>query len=141
MGALAGAGGIVKGVESVEGVKDPVQVAKDLARKSNTVVAITGKRDILSDGTRVLGVDNGHVMLQTITGTGCMATTVVAMFCALERDYLVAATAALACYGLAAQRAARRAKGPGAFRAALLDALYQLTPAQVRTGARVVELE
>jgi hydroxyethylthiazole kinase len=141
VGALAGAGGVVKGVESVEGVKDPVQVAKDLARKYNTIVAITGKRDIISDGTRVLGVDNGHVMLKTITGTGCMATTTIAIFCAVERDFQVASAAALACYGLAAQRAARRAKGPGTFRAALLDALYQLTPAQVKTGARIVELE
>jgi hydroxyethylthiazole kinase len=141
MGALAGAGGIVKGVESVEGVRDPVQVAKDLAWKHNTVVAITGKRDIISDGKRVLGVDNGHVMLKTITGTGCMATTTIAIFCAVEKDFLVATAAALACYGLAAQRAARRAKGPGAFRAALLDALYQLTPAQVKTGVKIVKLE
>ena len=141
VGALAGAGGIVKGVESVEGVKNPVQVAQDLERKQNTVVAITGKRDIISDGTRVLGVDNGHVMLKTITGTGCMATTVIAIFCAVESDYLIASAAALACYGLAAQRAARRAKAPGTFRAALLDALYQLTPAQVKMGVRVVELE
>jgi hydroxyethylthiazole kinase len=53
----------------------------------------------------------------------------------------VAATAALACYGLAAQRAARRAKAPGSFRAALLDAIYQLTPAQIKAGVKVVNLE
>jgi hydroxyethylthiazole kinase len=141
VGALAGAGGTVKGVESVEDVKDPTAVAKMLAQKYNTVVAITGKRDIVSDGTRVFGVDNGHVMLKTITGTGCMSTTMVAAFCAVEKDYLVAATAALACYGLAAQRAARRAKAPGSFRAALLDAIYQLTPAQIQAGVKVVKLE
>ncbi len=141
VGALAGAGGIVKGVESVEGVRDPVGVAKNLASKYNTVVAITGKRDIISDGTRVMGVDNGHAMLKTITGTGCMATTMIGAFCAVEKDYLVATTAALACYGLAAQHAARRAKAPGSFRAALLDAIYQLTPAQIKAGVKVVRLE
>jgi hydroxyethylthiazole kinase len=140
VGALAGAGGVVKGVESVEGVKDPVKVAQELAAKYHTVVAITGKRDIISDGQRVLGVDNGHPMLKTITGTGCMATTVVAIFCAVESDYTLATTAALACYGLAAERAARRAKAPGSFRSALLDALYRLTPAQVRLGTKVIEL-
>jgi hydroxyethylthiazole kinase len=140
VGALAGAGGVVKGVESIQGVHDPIRVAKDLARKAATVVAITGKRDIISDGTRVLGVDNGHAMLQAITGTGCMATTVVAIFCAVEKDHLIASAAALACYGLAAQRAARRAHAPGTFRAALLDALYQLTPAIVKTGTRIIEL-
>ena len=93
-------------------------VARDLALRRATVVAITGKRDILSDGTRILGVDNGHEMLKTITGTGCMATTVVAIFCAVEPDRLVAAASALACYGLAAERAARgtRGRGPSARR-------------------------
>jgi hydroxyethylthiazole kinase len=140
VGALAGAGGVVKGVESVEGVKDPVKVAQELAARYHTVVAITGKRDIISNGQRVLGVDNGHPMLKTITGTGCMATTVVAIFCAVESDYTLATTAALACYGLAAERAAKRAKAPGSFRSALLDALYRLTPAQVRLGTKVIEL-
>ena len=113
VGALAGAGGVVKGVESVEGVADPQAVARELALRRATVVAITGKRDILSDGTRVLGVDNGHEMLKTITGTGCMATTVVAIFCAVESDRLIAAASALACYGLAAERAARGTPGTG----------------------------
>jgi hydroxyethylthiazole kinase len=140
VGALAGAGGVVKGVESVEGVADPVRVARDLARRGATVVAITGKRDILSDGTRVLGVDNGHEMLKTITGTGCMATTVIAVFCAVEADRLLASAAALASYGLAAEKAARRAKGPGSFREALLDSLYNLKPAALLKGVRIVEL-
>ncbi len=140
IGALAGAGGIVRGVDSVEGVKDPARVATNLAQQYATVVAITGKRDLLSNGRRVLGVDNGHALLQTITGSGCMATTAIAAFCAVEPDPLLATAAALACYGLAAERAARHAKGPGSFRAALLDALYQLTPAQIKTGVRIVEL-
>src|SRR5512136_1204953 len=48
IGALSGAGGVVKGVESVEGVKDPAAVALRMARELGTVVAIGGKRDILS---------------------------------------------------------------------------------------------
>ncbi len=140
IGALAGAGGEVRGVDSVQGVSDPAAVTRDLAKRKSTTVAITGRRDILSDGTRVLGVDNGHPMLQAITGTGCMATTVVAIFCAVETDRLLASTAALASYGLAAEKAARRAKGPGSFREALLDCLYHLTAADVAKGARIVEL-
>ena len=88
-----------------------------------------------------MGVDNGHIMLKTITGTGCMATTIVGAFCAVEKDYLIATTTALACYGLAAERAARLSKGPGSFRSALLDAIYHLTPAQVQIGVKVVKLE
>jgi len=140
VGALAGAGGVVKGVESVEGVADPAGVARELAKRRATVVAITGKRDIISDGKRVLGVDNGHEMLKTITGTGCMATTVIAIFCAVESDRLVATAAALAAYGLAAQNAAVGTPGPGSFRAALIDCLYNLKPGDVTKGARIVDL-
>jgi hydroxyethylthiazole kinase len=140
VGALAGAGGVVKGVESVEGVADPAGVARDLARRRTTVVAITGKRDFVSDGTRVLGVDNGHEMLKSITGTGCMATTTIAVFCAVEPNRLLATAAALACYGLAAQLAARVARGPGSFRAALIDCIASLTPGDVTKGARIVEI-
>ncbi len=140
VGALAGAGGEVKGVESVQGVADPAGVARELAKRRATVVAITGKRDIISDGTRVLGVDNGHELLKTVTGTGCMATTVIAIFCAVESDKLLATAAALAAYGLAAEQAARGARGPGSFRTALMDCLYNLKPADVTKGARIVEL-
>jgi hydroxyethylthiazole kinase len=103
-------------------------------------VAITGKRDFISDGKRTFGVDNGHEMLKTITGTGCMATTVVAIFCAVEPDKLVATASALACYGLAAERAARGTKGPGSFRSSLLDELYHMTPSIVEKGAQVVDI-
>ncbi len=141
IGALAGAGGVVKGVDSVEGVADPVGVARDLARRRAAAVAITGKRDILSDGTRALGVDNGHELLTAITGSGCMATTAIAVFCAVERDRLLAAASALAAYGLAAEQAARRARGPGSFREALLDCLYHLKPADLVKGVRIVGLD
>ena len=126
IGALAGAG-TVKGVDSVEGVADPQAVARDLAARREPVVAITGKRDILSDGTRVLGVVHGHQSLQTITGSGCMATTVVAIFCAVESDRLIArGLRSGLLLGLAAEYAARHSRGPGSFRASLLDELFHL---------------
>jgi hydroxyethylthiazole kinase len=140
IGVLSGAGGVVKGVESVEGVADPVAVAQCMARERRTVIAISGKRDVISDGQRVLGVDNGHQWLTTITGTGCMATTVIAAFAAVEDDYLAAAAGGLACFGLAAELAAEKANGPASFKVALFDQLYNLTSQQLAEGARIVEL-
>lgn len=140
IGALSGAGGIVKGVESVAEVRDPVAVAQGLAQKRRTVIAITGKRDVLSDGRRVLGVDNGHSWLTTITGTGCMATTMIAAFATVEQDYLLAAAGGLACFGLAAELAATKAHGPASFKLAFFDQIYNLTSEQLAEGARIVEL-
>lgn len=136
IGALGGMGGVVKGVETVEEVEDPVEVASTMARKYGLTIAITGKRDIISDGKRVMAVDNGHAMLKTITGTGCMATTMIAAFAAVERDYLLAATGGLVCYGLAAERAAARCEGPASFKTALLDEIYNLNTQVIQKGQK-----
>ncbi|MBS3966579.1 MAG: hydroxyethylthiazole kinase [Truepera sp.] len=141
IGALAGAGGEVKGVESVGGPEDVAGVARQAARAWGSVVAVTGQRDIVSDGQRLLVVDNGHSWLTSLTGTGCMATTTVAAFAAVEQDALLAAAGALATFGLAAELAAVHAAGPASFKAVLFDQLYHLTPAQVKAGARISRLE
>jgi hydroxyethylthiazole kinase len=141
IGAVSGMGGTMRGVESIGSDASADEMARHTARTHNAIVAITGKRDIVSDGTRTLGVDNGHRWLTTLTGTGCMATTAIATFAAVARDdYLAAAASALAAYGLAAELAADHARGPGTFRAAFLDALYHLTPEQVAEGARIAEI-
>jgi hydroxyethylthiazole kinase len=132
---------LVRGVESVGDAGDSLALARSAARQWSSVVAITGPRDILSNGRRALGVDNGHRWLTTITGTGCMATTAIAAFCAVEGDPLIAAAGGLACLGLAAERAAQQARGPASFKVALLDAVYHLTPEELYRGARIVELE
>jgi len=140
IGAVAGAGGEVKGVESIRGLDDPMATAMTLARKYKTVVAITGARDILSDGKRVLGVDNGHPWLSANTGTGCMSTAIIGAFCAVEQDYLIAAAAALSCFGLSAAMAATEARGPASFKVALLDSLYNMTPTRLAEGAKIIDL-
>jgi hydroxyethylthiazole kinase len=140
IGALSGTGGAVRGVESVEALHDPVDAAWNLARRHRVTVALSGKRDIVSDGQRVLGVDNGHLWLTAVSGTGCMASSVIAAFASVERDYLVAAAGGLACFGLAAELAAPMANGPASFKVALLDQIYHLQAEQLAEGARIVEL-
>jgi hydroxyethylthiazole kinase len=135
LSTLVGLGGEVKGVESISG-GDAIDVARRMARRWGLTAAVTGERDVISDGQRTIGVDNGHEWLTTVTGSGCMATSMVAAFAAVEPDALLAAAAGLVCFGLAAELAADRASGPASFKVALFDALYSLTPEQVRSGAK-----
>jgi hydroxyethylthiazole kinase len=140
-GEEEGAPALVRGVESVAQIEDRAALARSAARRLGCTVAITGARDVISDGGRVLGVDNGHRWLTTVTGTGCMSSAAIAAFCAVEPDPLLAAAGGLAALGMAAERAAEQARGPASFKVALLDAAYGLTPEALRAGAKVVRLE
>lgn len=140
MSHLVGAGGQVRGVESVGAEASPEDIASRVAGEYGVIAAVTGPRDWVTDGQRLLAVDNGHPMLQRLTGAGCMATTVVGCFLAVCDDSLVATAAALAYFGYAGEIAASQAAGPGSFRAALLDRLAELDPGQVRRGVRAQEV-
>lgn len=137
IGVLAGAGGTMRGMESIAGADDPIAVTRRLAQTHGLVAAMTGERDIVSDGERVVEVVNGHIWLTRVSGTGCMATAVLAAMAAVEPDTLVAAVAGLTAYGVAAELAAAEARGPASFKIAFLDQLYNLTDDDVLQGARL----
>lgn len=135
IGVLSGVGGTVRGVESI-GKTDVEKAANKLALSYQTTVVVTGRHDLITDGKRVLSVKNGHEWLTTITGSGCMCTAVTAAFAAVETDPVIAAGGALAAYGLAAELAAREARGPASFKVAMLDMVYRMTPKQLTEEAR-----
>jgi len=139
---LAGFKGKVVGVESLGVEGDLSQIARTMAVRNSQVVAITGKTDVISDGMRIAEVENGHPMLSTITGTGCMATTMVAAFAAVQPDFLLAATGGLVCFGLAGEIAAGQCSGPGSFKVALMDAIANMTAGDLSTGtkAKLIDL-
>jgi hydroxyethylthiazole kinase len=136
IGTLAGTGGIVRGVDS-EGISgDPVQVCRALADMSGATVVMSGAADIATDGKRTVLVDNGHEMMGRISGTGCMVSSLVGAFAAASDDHLITSGAALAVFGIAGERAARKAAGPYAFKAALMDEVAALTPEDLAKEAR-----
>jgi len=137
IGVLAGAGGKVRGVDSHGLAGDPVVIAKDFARSAGLVVTVSGATDIVTDGKRVLLVENGHPMMGSISGTGCMAASVTGAFAAVSDDMVTASAAAFAAFGIAGEEAAACARGPFTFKTALFDELAGLTPAALAKGAKI----
>ncbi len=133
---LAGLDSEIAGVEAIGGPVEK-EVAKTFAEKYGCAVAVTGPVDVIVENGTVLAVENGHKMMSTITGTGCMATAVIAAYAAVDKNMAEAAAAGLAAFGLAGQKAAMTAKGPGTFHAYLYDAMANLTEYGVKTGARI----
>ena len=88
---------------------------------------------------RVVLVKNGHIMMANIVGTGCMATSVIGTFAAVEKDFVGASVAGLVCYEVAAEKAAAQAEGPGSFKEKLFDAVYNLDAETVERMQRIEE--
>lgn len=128
-----------KGVETAHGAEEALETARAVAKEIGSVAAITGPVDLVTDGNKVIRCYNGHPLLGSVTGTGCAATTTIAAFTSLTADPLEAASAGLAFFGLAGEVAGARAKSPGSFMVALLDALYEITPHEFQEKARLEE--
>ncbi len=135
---LVGVAAEVRGVESMGAGGDPAELARSAGRSLGLVASVTGVVDHLSDGERVLAVANGHELLASVTGTGCMSSALTGCFLAAKPDEpLEAAAEALAAFGVAAEDAARDAKGPGSFHVGLYDALAALDPETLDARAKI----
>jgi hydroxyethylthiazole kinase len=137
IGMLAGADARVKGVDSGDVKGDLSSIAKNFAEKTGITTVISGPIDIVSDGNRMITVENGHPMMGRISGTGCMLTSIIASFAAVQDDMAEASAASLAAFGIAGERAAARSSGPGSFKTALFDQLSALTPDELARDAKV----
>jgi hydroxyethylthiazole kinase len=135
---LVGVDAEVRGVESIAAADDAAEVARLAAKNLGLVASVTGVVDHVSDGERVLAVANGHELLATVTGTGCMSSAITGCFLAVKRAApLEAAAEALGAFGVAGEDAARDAKGPGTFHVNLYDALAALDPNTLDDRARI----
>ena len=132
---LAGRPAEIRGVEAI-GANGGPDLAREAARSLGCVVAVTGPVDHVSDGETVNSVANGHELMATVTGTGCMSTAITGCFLGVQPHALTAATGALVAFGVAGEDAAESAKGPGSFHVALYDALYALDPETLDSRAR-----
>jgi hydroxyethylthiazole kinase len=127
-----------RGVDATEIGADLAMLAKRLANQRHATVVVTGKVDLVTDGNTTYRIGNGHPMMTHVVGTGCMASSVVGAFAAVESDLSLAAACALTCYGIAAEVAAEGASGPATFKARLFDCLYHLDQ---KTVDRLQKLE
>ncbi len=115
-----------KGVESTLNPEDVIEVGKELATKTGSVISISGETDYITDGKTVYKVTEGHQLMRRVTGTGCAASVLTAAFASVNKDYLTAATCAMMAMGKAAVQAGKEASSPGTFNYKFIDALYNL---------------
>ena len=119
-----------KGVDSVDSVSDAEGAARLLAGYINErrgglggAVAVSGVRDLVTDGETVVYSDGGSHFMEKITGSGCSLGGVCAAYAGVTSPFIAALTATQI-YNLAGSRAEARSRAPASFQTAFLDELY-----------------
>lgn len=125
--ALVKANTSTKGVDSTAPSDTAIDSAKSLASQTKAIVVISGAEDFITDGTTVLSIKNGSPLMPKVTGMGCTATAIVGAFAAVNKNYLLAATHAMAIMGIAGELAAKKSAGPGSLQMQFIDMLYNLS--------------
>ncbi len=135
--ALAGGVGGTKGVDSSHSTDAVADAAAAFARERGCVLSISGKDDLILDGTRMARVHNGHPIMTSITGMGCTASAITGAAAAVAASPFEAALDAMTIMGVAGEIAADASRGPGSFVPAFLDTLWVLDRATLAARARI----
>ena len=119
-------------------------IVKELAKELNTVVIASGPIDIISNGEKTFGLDNGDEMMPLITGSGCMLTTIIGSYVGAN-DALIGGITACTLMTVAGENAADYVRennlGTGSFRTLLIDNLYKLTAEDLVERANLFEID
>lgn len=144
--ALAGLWGLdggtdvsnVRGVDSTDLVSAAKTAAIALARWTGGAIAVSGKTDLITDGSIIGYSHGGSHFMERITGAGCSLGGVVAVYLASASPF-VAALTATAVYNLAGSRAENKADAPGSFQVQFLDELYKASATDIANNPFEIE--
>ena len=124
---MAGQDVACRGVDAAKGIANN-QSAQFLAMKLDCIVAMTGDIDEITDGKQTIYINNGNALMESVTGTGCMCTSLVSSFCAVSKNYLLATAAGVLCMSLAGDLAYSVAApaGTSSYREAIIDEISNM---------------
>lgn len=118
-----------------------IALVKAFAKKVNSIIAVTGKYDMISDGEKCFVIANGHELMEKVCGTGCMISGMMAAYVAANPDCkLEAAAACVAVMGIAGDRgvmALAASEGNSTLKARIIDNLMLIDDAALKAEAKI----
>lgn len=112
------------------------ELAIELAKKTNAVVFITGKTDVIADSEKAVCINNGVKELSRVTGTGCMLTTLTGAY--LTTGYVFeAAVLSAVVMGVSGELADSK-KGLATFQ---LDLLDKISTVNIKTLEKMMKID
>ncbi|WP_423363616.1 hydroxyethylthiazole kinase [Mycoplasma sp. P36-A1] len=145
---IAGLNSKTKGVDASEqDIKrndNKVEIARNLAKKLDCIVAITGEIDVISNSEKSIEIHNGVEQLAKVTGTGCMLTSLIAACLAANKDdYLSACATAISVMGIAGEISLERNidAGLGSFHIGIIDAVSKIDEVIFNEKCKINEIK
>lgn len=143
---LALGSGTTKGVDAdvsdavtEENLEQAIEFVKAFSKKTGTIIAVTGRIDLVTDGNRCYVIRNGRPEMGKITGTGCQLSGMMTAFITANPDEMLEAVAAAVCaMGLAGEIGWSRMQtgdGNATYRNRIIDAIYNMTGDILEKGA------
>lgn len=143
---LAFGSGTTKGVDAdvsdavtEENLEQAIEFVKAFSKKTGTIIAVTGRIDLVTDGNRCYVIRNGRPEMGKITGTGCQLSGMMTAFITANPDEMLEAAAAAVCaMGLAGEIGWSRMQtgdGNATYRNRIIDAIYNMTGDILEKGA------
>lgn len=123
---LAGIRSETRGVDSVQNNYFDQGVITSLARALNTVIAVTGHHDIISDGKDTIILHNGNPLMESISGTGCICSSLAGAAVAVAtsgNEILNCVAAAISFMGVCGEKAAENFRGTSTMKGNIIDYL------------------
>ncbi len=145
--ALAGTANATQGVDANiadkvtdDNLDSAIDFVKAFAKKTGTIIAVTGAIDIVCNSEKAYIIYNGHPMMSSVTGTGCMLSAITAAYVTANPEAVLEAAAMAVCtMGIAGEIAQKRlteADGNATYRNYIIDAVYNMTVNQIEEGAK-----
>ena len=133
---LAGLKSSMRGVDATAQSNGEMTI-NQVVKKLNIPIVMTGKTDFIADQSSIFKLSNGSSLLTKVTGAGCLLSSIVAAFLSVNQSEIISATAAVSYFTIAAEKAAETTKSPGQFQIALLDALSEVSTADINERLQI----
>ena len=145
---IASGSGTTRGVDAdvadavtEENLPAAVTFAKELAKRLEVIIAITGAIDIVADGETAYVIRNGRPEMGRITGTGCqLSGLATAYVTANPEQRLEAVATAVTLMGVAGEigwENMQPTDGNSTYRNRIIDAIYNMDGEMLESRAKI----
>ena len=138
--------GLARGVDANEQIDqnnldDLIVLAKQMAKRYESIIVITGKIDIVANEKKAYLIYNGRSLMSKVTGTGCMLSALInAYLSANSHSPLEAVMCAVCLMGYCGEKAydqiKQENKGTSSYKTYLIDAISLVDSKELVQGAK-----